>query len=875
MIDISVEAESAPPAADKKISKSAKSKVPISSPVDDNKADKATTVLPSPVETAIAPPTTPKKKRNKKEKINAVSVPPTPIEETSLVPNFSEAPPAITEPKLDEPETPPASHPVLSTAPQIQDATPKTIAVELPGIQSEVVPPTTQVHPHLVDTEAYPLQLEPRVLESVATEPALEVGPEPTLEAASAFEPVPESIPVAAAELVPVPLPEPASEAAPVVVEQQEMSVPILPEAPSAPPRSAVASPVPRAALPIIPEGSTPTKSKKSTKKSRGGKTPVLPRMPELSAPSPIRPATENFAPAETTVPLSSSPVSEPTSQSSQDAGSFEQDLSRAAKRNGSVSSITSIDTDSPPAVGPEKAKVRPAMPPLISIPIAPSIPGVGLHHNSSPNQGVQEEAEREEARSPPPEESPSAAKEVSAKPDSAVQSSTSVFSRLRWFGFGLSTSPATEKPTEKPIEAPVAPTLPTPSQEDSREQDMPLRSTPEPKRTITSPVPLISPQSPAVEKTEWSRLPQRPAAITAIPVLSPSHRATPKRNSRALSPPPDPQQATMPSRAPSVSAVPPLMPVPMSALMPPTPVTPSTQPKIIAPRAIHHHNRISSSGSSSPQAPTQSKDNLTNGEEKERPPKRLSIAARTLSPSSHAPSPVFQSPRSSEDCLPAYSPLTPNLNGGSDSKPVLRSILKQRSIVTPPAAETPVLSLSGISSPIPRLEFTVSRDVPIHDDWEHASAVRRDILASTTSRPPPQELSPAPIVETLTPAPTPTISRSRTVADGYKRTRSKHSLKELAPTSNKVNRTRTPSPSRGARPASKPMTTPPKPSLVPVLSDKIIRTKAPKPAKISTAVVRSPGNTYAQPLSSPILLTSENYEARHFENTVYQYDGA
>lgn len=81
--------------------------------------------------------------------------------------------------------------------------------------------------------------------------------------------------------------------------------------------------------------------------------------------------------------------------------------------------------------------------------------------------------------------------------------------------------------------------------------------------------------------------------------------------------------------------------------------------------------------------------------------------------------------------------------------------------------------------------------------------------------------------------------------------------------------RGRGPSPSRPAR-------TPVKAAreLVPVMNEKAVRSRVSKPNRISTTLVHSPNGTYIEPLTSPILLTSENYGTRMPENSIYQYDG-
>lgn len=174
------------------------------------------------------------------------------------------------------------------------------------------------------------------------------------------------------------------------------------------------------------------------------------------------------------------------------------------------------------------------------------------------------------------------------------------------------------------------------------------------------------------------------------------------------------------------------------------------------------------------------------------------------------------------------------------------RSILKQRTVDA-----TPVVSVPQPRAP--QFEFARSRDVPIYDDWQHAPTVRRDILASTaTVRSPREEIQTSP------------TSRNRVPGDMYRQ----RPTGAPAPTAVRE-RERGPSPSRGGR-------TPVRSAkdLVPVPNDKVARTKVAKPNRISTTLVHSVNGTYIEPLTSPILLTSDNYGTRQPENSIYQYDG-
>jgi len=195
------------------------------------------------------------------------------------------------------------------------------------------------------------------------------------------------------------------------------------------------------------------------------------------------------------------------------------------------------------------------------------------------------------------------------------------------------------------------------------------------------------------------------------------------------------------------------------------------------------------------------------------------------------------------------------------EPKPMPRSILKQRTVDTAPSVTASAAPSTRASSQAPRFEFTGSRDVPIYDDWEHAPAVRPSNLAATvTSQSLREEHSPAA-------TPTSPMGRGRVVGDTYPRQRSTGASKHV--TSNRTARARTPSPSKGNKSATKPA----KSDLVPVLSDKIIRTKAQKPTRLSTTLVQTSNGAYVEPLTSPILLACDNYSVRMPENTVYQYD--
>ncbi|KAH7335936.1 hypothetical protein B0J17DRAFT_668419 [Rhizoctonia solani] len=406
-----------------------------------------------------------------------------------------------------------------------------------------------------------------------------------------------------------------------------------------------------------------------------------------------------------------------------------------------------------------------------------------------------------------------------------------------------------------KPVETPVMALSPSPKVAEDQERQP--KVTLVPIRKAASP---SSPESPLVEKTTWSRWPYQPTLVTSIPPVK--ARVPLARDSVPIPTRSDSQApAPRPSRVPPVSTMPPIIPItPVSA------VSPSTPAKVDSahPRRSHRPHGMTSP---TPPTPVHSQDASAHHEKRERPVKRPSVTVQATLPTPNIPSVAFQSPRSSEDSLPAYTSQAPSVD--RDPKPVPRGILKQRITppITPPEVETPTAANPASTTPqLSKFEFTGSRNVPAYDDWGRAPSVRKDVSNNTSSAR-SREVQPPSAAIAI-----PHLSRSRTTGDSNHRSRSKRSSKELGSAPNKVNRPRTPSPSREPKTNSKITITPPKPNLVPVFNEKIIRTKVPKPAKISTT--RTSGNIYIQPLTSPILLTSENYGARLPENSVYQYDG-
>ncbi|CAE6461920.1 unnamed protein product [Rhizoctonia solani] len=867
-------------------------------------------------EIAAVPSQVTSKKKGKKAK--AVTSVPTPVDEkVPVFPLPSEAPAPIA--IIDTPQLEEMEEVLVTTAPSIKpfepllqsEVTPKIEVTELPNDQSEATPKIEVIE--LADDQ----YAEATSTISVAQMPYDDTVPFQF--AASVVEPNP---------IDPAPEVPSESEVMPVLVDLPQSPATSVPSVVSSPPRSIISSPQPPLIDSVARGISPPPRSVTPSTTKHDDIHEVLP-MPVIFAPSPVRPILDYIDSAEATIALSPSPVSERASESSQDLGSFERRASivpqesQSPKRSGSASSITSIDADSASTV--DKAKMRPTMPPLISIPVPLPVPAASPYPNSAikqpPAQAEPEckpNAARIEELAPIVVSNDLPTNDIPAKPNTTVKPSSSRimdgFSPLRWFGFGASSAPSTEvksvesKPVDalparlndtesKPCEvepvtvkamgvAPMevepvvtavklAEVKPTKGKltETVAIESNPIVARPveisavassnlkaagdrerQPKVTLVPIRKAASPESPAMEKTVWSRWPHQPAMITSIPPVR--SKVPLARDSVATATRPDSQTTPpKPNRAPTASTMPPIIPVVSMGA-----VHSSAQTKVDSPRS-RRPPRVDGVTLPIPQAPAHAQGNFTN-EKSERPANRPSGMARVASPTLNIPSVAFQSPHSSEDSLPAYTPQAPNVD--REPKPALRGILKQRgaSLATLPTTDPPATNSPRVTPQASKFEAIGSSNAPVYDNWNHTSPARRG--ASTNTVVPRSREVPVP--STMTPP----SSRNRTTGDPNHRSRSKHTSKELDSVTNKTNRPRTPSPSRETKATSK-ITEPPKPNLVPVLNDKIIRSKASKPAKISTT--RATGDVYIQPLTSPILLTSENYGTRQPENNVYQYD--
>jgi len=533
-------------------------------------------------------------------------------------------------------------------------------------------------------------------------------------------------------------------------------------------------------------------------------------------------------------------------------------------------------------------------MPPLISIPVT-----VPLHSpvpSRSPpvkerDHTPEAETQPQSLPSPPaltnddPEKAPSVPT-VSSKPHEG-------FSPFRWLGFGLST--ALPAPAKTPELAPKSEaTLPTPvspvkEERKGKEKERKEKSSKTSSALTNNIVLTRTPTSPSpmVEKIEWSRWPHQPATdATELqpekpPVVrdsqagsartesriatgksSSSGTATPVISSVVFSPvPPGPPPVTPVSAIPMTmtpvtlartvapTAVP-IMPLPVASVIPAPAVAPPVLARADPHRAAPRDVSAPSATSAITQEATRPKDTTPTREERRKArAEKLTAAMRAVSPISHTPSVSFQSPRSIDKPLPVQS-LNPARNESSEahSKPTPRGILKQRSVDPAPTLSIPVVPSTRASSQSSRLEFTGSRDVPIYDDWEHAPKIRQDLMAATSSvRSPRERRMPA------TSPISPSTGRSHPVGDSRYR---------LRPA------TEATSPSSRATPAHAPS----RESRTTTRSGHTQPELATRP-RISTVMVQRPVGTYAEPLTSPILLTSENYCTRAPEGTIYQYD--
>ncbi|KAF8606289.1 hypothetical protein BDV93DRAFT_365051 [Ceratobasidium sp. AG-I] len=365
------------------------------------------------------------------------------------------------------------------------------------------------------------------------------------------------------------------------------------------------------------------------------------------------------------------------------------------------------------------------------------------------------------------------------------------------------------------------------------------------PARTASTASP---PPRPTMASPPSSVVSSPPRSTTATP--SRSATATPLRVSTNIPP------VTFVASTPKASASSPITTTTPSAPIPPLPlpkaVAPSPIPsRIEPPRAVLRQTWLADAASPSTPERAHSMDTQERAQRKVTPPasdrtEKRAATLRAVSPSVNASTVTFRSPQTPSQPLPMRMPQSTTTNGSiaeSGSRPMPRSILKQRTVDAVPVVAVP-------QPRAPQFEFTRLRDVPIYDDWQHAPAVRRDILASTTTARSPRE-------ETQT-SPT---SRNRVPGDMYRQ----RSTGVPTPTRE---RERGPSPSRQARTPVKSARDP-----VSVSNDRVTRSKVTKPNRISTTLVHSPNGTYIEPLTSPILLTSDNYGMRLPENTIYQYD--
>ncbi|ELU45106.1 hypothetical protein AG1IA_00863 [Rhizoctonia solani AG-1 IA] len=877
----------------------------------------------------VSSPTAPRKKKGKKTK-DVVSVPTLVEERVPTPPLPLEAPVTLVDtPQLEMEESRPIVTPSIQLleSPIQMEATPKIEIIELPNSQMELTPKIEVIE-----------LLDDQYAEATSTISVAQLSHSNLVPS----QPAPSTAELDIVEFVPETLSDPEPE--PILVDLPQSPVTSIPSIASSPPRSIVLSPRPPSTTSVAHEAFTPLRSVTPSTTKQDEIYEALP-MPISPAPSPVRPTFEHIDLAEVIIPLSPSPVSERASQYSHDldlsgreAAAVPQE-SQSPKRGRLASSITSIDTSSPSPA--EKTTMRPAMPPLITIPVPSPVPTVSPYPNSAAKQPPAQ-AELESKPNAATNEIPIPivlsndlpTNDVPAKSDTATKASSRIldgFSPLRWFGFGGSSSPSIEiKPVEaKPVEVPpmetksveakpikimeveVEPVIAKPVEavpmeikpvavqvietiatevkavetkpvevksvklaEPTIAEINPVAAKPIETPAIVSHNPKVagererlpkvtlvpirkaasptSPESPAMERTTWSRWPYQPTMVTSIPPVKP--RVPLARDS--VTAPTRSDEQTASARTPIISTMPPIIPVVSMRTD-----QPSIKPKTDSPQP-RRPPRPDDTVLPIPQTPHHAQSILTN-EKSERPVKRPSDPTRVVTPAPNTPSVAFQSPRSSEDSLPAYTPQAPNVD--REPKPAPRGILKQRiaSPAMPPTTNAPARSPVRSVPQVSRFEFTGSRNIPTYENWSHTQSARGDCLGSTSI--PRSHGTAIPVTAT-----TPPSSRDRTSGDSSHRSRPKRSPKESGSVPNKTSQPHTPSPSRETKATSK-ITTPPKPNLVPVLNDKIIRAKAPKPAKISTA--RTTSSAYIQPLTSPILLTGENYGARLPENSVYQYD--
>ncbi|KAG8750984.1 hypothetical protein FRC12_012651 [Ceratobasidium sp. 428] len=821
--------------------------------------------------------------------------------------SMPDPPPAYSSPKME------ATIDVTSPAP-ISEPAPVIESVLEPQ-QEITIEPEVITEPEVVAQPEATAQ--PEVIAELTIVPEPMVVPEPTVVLKSTTVPEPTVIPE------PITVPQRAVEPRPPIVAQPEAVAQFVVT------REPLPSPQQMAiALPVISEPASAKRKKKSSKKIARDKTPDVPRKSELVIP--VTPVVAPVLVADEPILVSPPIPAKSIAESAEKHPSPSNDPSptpklRSPKARTSVSIAPSSIDETVRSTGPGKSRSH-AMPPLISIPVANPLHDPEL--SKPPATRERDHASEVEARSQPLPSPPVLIDDEPRMASPAPGSSSKPFegfSPFRWFGFGAPVTPLTpgektpeptleSEPTPKPDVAPqtevTPPTPVSPAKEDKKAKKKEKSSKAVSVSTSNIVLTRASPSpSPAVEKIEWSRWPYRPATNMASsvepkaekplavrdsrvnPARSESHTATDKSGSSGtatpvatpmifspvvvapvpVSPPPVTISAISAKTSPVTlarTAVPtasvPAIPVPIIPVIPALAVTPPVPtPRVDPHRAVSRDVRAPSTASITTQEATRPKDKILTREErkKERAEKRAT-AIRDASPMSHTPSVSFQSPRSLDEPLPQQPKPESNTRG----RPTPRSILKQQSVDPAPSLSIPVVPSTRSSSQASRLEFTGSIDVPIYDDWEHAPKVHQELLAATSSVRSPRERR-TPAASPISPG----TPRSP-AGDSRYRLRPTGSNTDSTTLSGKATPVRASSPSRDSKTTARSRLS--QPGLVPVLNERVVRTKTTRPSRISTAVLQSPTETHVEPLASPILLTSENYCTRVPEGTIYQYDG-
>ncbi|KAG8705478.1 hypothetical protein FRC08_001658, partial [Ceratobasidium sp. 394] len=754
-----------------------------------------------------------------------------------------------------------------------------------PAYSSPKIEPTVNV---VTPTSVPELARDPEptpVTQPVVAEPTTIVQPEIVAQPESVAQPE---------------VPQPAN------VDQSEITEPTVVAPPAVVPEP-TASPQPVAFAQIL-EASWVRRKTKSSKKSMRDKTPDPPRKAELA--TPISPVIASvMAPDEPVVaspPVSSKPIPElvkgPSPAPNEAFSPVPQLLS--PKSCGSISTTFPSIDETARSPSPGKPRSHAAMPPLISIPVTttPLHSPVPAKSPLAKERGHILEAETRPQPLPSPPALAIDGPEKAPSPPAGPSQSYEGFSAFRWFGFGPPVTPpvpAEKTPEPVPKSEAAPPTPVSPVKEKGKEKER--RKSSKTASVSTNNIVLMrtpTSPSPRVEKIEWSRWPNQPTTPSnepEAPVVRDSQAdptrtesrtnpgssgtATPVVSPVVFSPvPPGPPPVTPVSAvptattrvtlartvAPTVSV--PTIPAPLIPLIPALAVAPS----VPAPRADPHWTvprdvSAPSTTSAITQEATRPKDTLTREERRQERAKKLAAAMRDASPMSHTPSVSFQSPRSTNESLPVHSPSPARVEPSqANTKPAPRGILKQRSAHPAPTLSIPVIPSTRASSQSSRLEFTGSRDVPIYDNWEHAPRIRQDLLAATSSVRSPREKR-APTTSPISPS----TGRSHTTGDS--RYRVHPTAAEATSPSSRPASAHVPFPSRESRTTTRSGHT--QPEFIPVLNDRTTRAKAARPSRISTVMVQSPTGAYVEPLTSPILLTSENCCTRVPEGTIYQYD--